>query len=606
MIYALEEKIGEPSLFCGRKQEMELLLNWALNIPGKISESRALLGRRKSGKTAVMQRLFNILWNKNSNVIPFYIEVLDQDQWLLDFSVFYYRTFMSQYLSFLARTPLAEDNKPWRWDVLEDMASKIGNQNILRSMEGFRDDVEKEKVHDAQMSAFGAPARFSGYDNVFFVVMIDEIQYMTRNIYYDRERRIRARNLPGAFHGLVELKIAPMLVSGSYIGWMTEMIHEMFVGGRLRKTRISPKLTFDEGMKAVYRYSEYYETEITDRSALIMNVLTQSDPFYIDTLFRSEFSHRDFSDAEGVVNTFAYEILNRDGELFGTWSEYINMAIKEVNNIYGKKMLLYLSKERDKECTRDEIRNHLGWKPEDDSILEKKLEALEYGDLITRGTSDYHYKGIPDDVLDMIFRERYQYEVDMVKPDVSTELSEKVRTLEDDRKSLEGKLRELKGRMLELIVWRELNRCRRENKAVRNFAGRMRKISDADHADKIKETAELCGRSRFSTIWMNYHIQLPHTTALEADVLARGEDDEYCWALVFETKNRDEKNPPEMNEAELFATKVNLIKQVMEREGKKIRFVCAVYLSAKGFEDKVEKWLHSKGILTADFETWEE
>ncbi|MCP4349338.1 MAG: hypothetical protein GY795_27990, partial [Desulfobacterales bacterium] len=50
---------------------------------------------------------------------------------------------------------------------------------------------------------------------------------------------------------------------------------------------------------------------------------------------------------------------------------------------------------------------------------------------------------------------------------------------------------------------------------------------------------------------------------------------------------------------------VDMIRQIMEQEDRKILFVCAVYLSAKGFEDKVEKWLHSRGILTSDFETWE-
>jgi len=86
-VYAFEERIGNPSLFCGRKQEMELLLRWTTDlIPRKLAKSRALLGRRKSGKTAIMQRLFNILWNLDGNVIPFYIEVLDQDQWLLEFS----------------------------------------------------------------------------------------------------------------------------------------------------------------------------------------------------------------------------------------------------------------------------------------------------------------------------------------------------------------------------------------------------------------------------------------------------------------------------------------------------------------------------------------
>ncbi|MCP4352450.1 MAG: hypothetical protein GY795_43880, partial [Desulfobacterales bacterium] len=44
MTYALEERIGDPSLFCGRKQETDLLLNWAEMIPRKIAKSRALLG----------------------------------------------------------------------------------------------------------------------------------------------------------------------------------------------------------------------------------------------------------------------------------------------------------------------------------------------------------------------------------------------------------------------------------------------------------------------------------------------------------------------------------------------------------------------------------
>jgi len=45
MIYAFEERIGNPSLFCGRKQQMELLMNWANTIPRKIAKSRALLGQ---------------------------------------------------------------------------------------------------------------------------------------------------------------------------------------------------------------------------------------------------------------------------------------------------------------------------------------------------------------------------------------------------------------------------------------------------------------------------------------------------------------------------------------------------------------------------------
>jgi len=47
-------------------------------------------GRRKSGKTALMQRLFNILWNQNDQVVPFYFEVMDKNIWMLDFAKTYF------------------------------------------------------------------------------------------------------------------------------------------------------------------------------------------------------------------------------------------------------------------------------------------------------------------------------------------------------------------------------------------------------------------------------------------------------------------------------------------------------------------------------------
>ena len=89
------------------------------------------------------------------------------------------------------------------------------------------------------------------------------------------------------------------------------------------------------------------------------------------------------------------------------------------------------------------------------------------------------------------------------------------------------------------------------------------------------------------------------------DVLAEGEDEESSWALVFEIKNRGEKNPPMMNDAELFAEKVKRIKEMLDIKGKKVSFVCPVYLSAEGFAEEVELWLHTQGIFTADMKTWE-
>jgi len=149
VIYALKERIGDPTLFCGRKQQMDLLMDWGNMIPKQMAKSRALLGRRKCGKTAIMQRLFNILWNQNGKVIPFYFEVLDQDQWLLDFANDYYRTFMSQYLSFKTRRVLAIENQPWDFAELTKMALDIDDKHAQKDMESFQRYLDAKQKHQA-------------------------------------------------------------------------------------------------------------------------------------------------------------------------------------------------------------------------------------------------------------------------------------------------------------------------------------------------------------------------------------------------------------------------------------------------------------------------
>jgi hypothetical protein len=70
MQYPLSEKIGDPDLFVGREKEFRLLNKWLKNIPKRLSKSRVILARRKSGKTAIVQRIFNQVWSENGLVIP--------------------------------------------------------------------------------------------------------------------------------------------------------------------------------------------------------------------------------------------------------------------------------------------------------------------------------------------------------------------------------------------------------------------------------------------------------------------------------------------------------------------------------------------------------
>jgi len=53
-------------------------------------------------------------------------------------------------------------------------------------------------------------------------------------------------------------------------------------------------------------------------------------------------------------------------------------------------------------------------------------------------------------------------------------------------------------------------------------------------------------------------------------------------------------------------TKIKGVKQwLAQSKGTPVKFVCPVYLSAKGFAPSIEAWLHEQGVLTADMESWE-
>ncbi|MCU0284944.1 MAG: hypothetical protein MUF15_00970, partial [Acidobacteria bacterium] len=103
MEYALEERIGNPDLFTGRNEEMTYFLKWINEIKERKSQSTAILARRKMGKTAILERLFNITFFKNNGVIPFYYEIKETKMWIGDFCQDFFLTLIYQYIAFKSR-----------------------------------------------------------------------------------------------------------------------------------------------------------------------------------------------------------------------------------------------------------------------------------------------------------------------------------------------------------------------------------------------------------------------------------------------------------------------------------------------------------------------
>jgi len=99
--FAIEERIGDPGMLIGRTGELEFLYKWADNIRKKISRSIAFLGRRKIGKSLILERLYNILYSEHKGVIPFYYEFREGErsgqEFYTDFAIRFYMQVIGYY-----------------------------------------------------------------------------------------------------------------------------------------------------------------------------------------------------------------------------------------------------------------------------------------------------------------------------------------------------------------------------------------------------------------------------------------------------------------------------------------------------------------------------
>ena len=182
MKYPLSEKIGNPDLLVGREKEFALLDKWISKIPGRLSKSRVILARRKSGKTAVVQRIFNRLWSENGKIIPFYFSFPETKKWLPELAADYYRTFASQYISFLERDEKPVDT-PYSLEQIREYGRAKSVEILEQDYKLLKGDRENRNYGLMWKTAYTAPERFASWYDIRVLVILDEFQNITQYIY---------------------------------------------------------------------------------------------------------------------------------------------------------------------------------------------------------------------------------------------------------------------------------------------------------------------------------------------------------------------------------------------------------------------------------------
>ncbi len=572
MEYPLKEKIGNPDLLVGREKEFKNFGLWLANIPGELSKSRVILARRKSGKTAFVQRIFNQLWNEHGAVIPFYYYAYENKQWYPIFAIDYYRTFASQYISFLER-----DARLVRELLTLDEIKAYGQSHNIDTLVRDVDLLQQEMGHGHDLmwkTAYEAPHRFASVYDQRFLVIIDEFQYLSKFIYRDEYCQGQPDDtIPGSYHHIVESKVAPMLVTGSYISWLLEIASKYLEAGRLKQFYMTPYLTEEEGLEAVYTYAEIYREPITNETAVLINQLCMADPFFISCIIQSGYDGRDLTTEHGVINTVNYEITYRKSEMSMTWGEYIELTLQKINDRHAKNMLLHLSKYNDRCWTPRQLKEALSLDMEV-SEIKKRLHLLVEADVIEWGSSDVDFQGLHDGTLNLILRNRFEKEISTfeIMTDLREDFQAQIDALKKDKNKLRGMLNNLVGKFAEYQLATKF-------RSLKRFAL-------SDHFEGVTDSTELNIMDvRLRVVW-----QRADGKSHEFDVVARSS----CGRVVV-VEVRKTQNKMDIQQVTDFHDKITAYREQFPEQ-----VVLAAFLSLGGFTAEARSFCQAHGIGMAE------
>ncbi len=576
----LKERIGKTELFTGRKEELTYFLNWIERIRREISMSTAILSRRKTGKTAIMQRLYNITFHKDAGVIPFYFEIREADQWLGRFAEVFFLSFISQYIAFKTRNNayLSFGKARNLADAL-DICKKEGFDFLaapIRGMQVRHRDGDADAMWDI---AREMPLDVATHTGEYIVQIVDEFQFINRHIYRDRACKDRIANLAGSYLHTAEYKNAPLLVSGSWVGWFAGDLRRMLPGRfQLHYLKGLPE---DEAVEMILRYSHLEGIPVAEEIVPLMAGLTEGNPFYISSLFRSKCPGMDFTSEKGLLEALEFETLRDGGTIRSVWMEYAGYAMDKANSRHAKIIVLYLCKHREREVTREELGKKLNLGM-DDSELERKLRIIVKADVIEQGRSNFYYRGVRDNIFDKVFRGVYADEIEGFDPrEVTDEYKALYETLKRENRRLMGEYSHYRGKFAEYLIIDKLRKHAYANNEV--FLGMTETLPDDFRF------------SEYQSVW-SYSASPIHKRDIQIDILAVAADRD-GYSLIGEVKNR--KSKFSVKEAREFVKKAEELRG-LENIGKSVLFV----FSVNGFHKNTLGYLEKHGIARSSDPRW--
>ncbi|MDJ0839219.1 MAG: hypothetical protein QNK37_22065 [Acidobacteriota bacterium] len=557
----MNEEIGNPELFTGRKKEMKLLMDWVDLVKIKAGRSKALLARKRRGKTALLQRFYNIIYTRgDTRMVPFYFRAPEERINMRAFVILFYKTFILQYLAFKQRKPLTFNNSIPLSEIPELCGDDSEISTHVRRIQVLLNEEDLSIVWNAIREA---PHDIAAARDERIIQIIDEFQFMNQNVTRDGE----TVDMCSAYQKTAESKVSPQIISGSYVGRLEEIIQRMVA--RYVTFTMGP-LSHEEAMATVYTYARIYNRTIDPEQAAYLAELCHYDSFYIACVLNSMYEWEGPVTPATARRIMDYETGVNTGEISRLWSEYINSAVSRINNVNAKKIILFLAKHHEQQFTPYEIRKNLKLDLSDAEISDR-LQQMRKADIIARGDTGIHYRGLGDPLFELVFRRFFEAEVEDVD----------AQTLEAE---YEARFKKLKHQMDNLKGLA----CEEKMRYYFAQAGKNRvslsKISLTSHEEPLPELGP------FATI-RKLSLHPNQNQRVEIDLYARADhpDDP---DLAIEIKNWDRRVTAA--EVDKFIADAKDAASILDRPA------VFIFYSESGFTDKQPARLAADNILACD------
>ncbi|MEM7536884.1 MAG: ATP-binding protein [Chloroflexota bacterium] len=439
----------DESIFVDREDDLEYLWKWANNKPQPVSRSIALIGRRRTGKTAILLKLFNRLFFKQTDVMPVFISFARhlkrrKQLTVYDFVKEYMQSYVRCYLAFQHRDPaLLEDDV--RLEELRQYAEEKQDIVILKLLERYDLAMSAATTYDAINFVINMPRGQAWRTEIQTVVIVDEFQALT-NV-YDSEQDIYY-DLTDGFQQAAESRVAPMLVSGSAVTMLIDQALGGMLSGRFKYRDMRP-LPKEDSHDLVFRLSDYMQhkdkgAHVDEEFAEAVWKITGGYPFSIHSLMDS--SSPDcvgYPNLDALKKVIIYELTDFRGSLFQHYYEEFGKFIHELNEgDTTRQVMLWVAKHADELLMAKNIAKSLGI---DRKEVANALEKLRWVDVIKRQGLISFY-GPTDPMLCRYIEYQHSLEFDDFTPETV------LKNWEDEYKQIRGDLNQALGEIGELYA----------------------------------------------------------------------------------------------------------------------------------------------------------